>query len=229
MKWVSGLVGMALVLQGATVGAISVAAAQELPVAIVCVLSGKAVARFDGQRTEIKLFQRLRSGTSVETDAGSSLMLAFFTGDRYELGEKTSVVVRRTDVDRKKGAIQQLAPVPAMIDIAPIAREENPGGRFAGTRIRAGGGSGKSITNLYPSGGAATVADAAFVRFDGVDGYQRYRVEVEDETGSTVLAVLQRRFRFLPASFGQAPVTTGACGRWTLKNPHCGGRRCSLR
>ena len=189
MKQVSRLVGLVLVLNCWSWIGIATTAAREAPVAIVAMLSGKAVARFDRQRSELRLFQRLRPGTSVETEAGSSLVLAFFTGDRYQLGERTSAVVQPASLDRKKGMIQQLAPVPVMIDIAPIAREERPNTRLAGTRIRTGATTGRALTNLYPSRGAATVRGALFVQFDPVPGYQRYKVDVEDESGTPVFSV----------------------------------------
>jgi hypothetical protein len=167
----------------------SSAAMVEEPVAIVCVLSGKAFAKADNKRTELEIFQRLRPGTFVETDTASKVVLAFFTGDRYEFGEKTSGTVERTGVAGTKGAIRQLTPIPVMIDIAPIAKEEYPGTRLAGTRIRTGEAAGQWLVNLYPSGGAAALAETAVVRFDPVAGHQQYRVELEDERGNTIFAV----------------------------------------
>ncbi len=180
------IVAIALQLSSCVVAAF--AATLQQSSAIVCLVSGKAFVRFDDERTEIRLFERLRPGMSVETESGARVVLAFFTGARYELGEQALVTVGRAAVETKKGAIRELPPVPAMVVIAPIAAEEKPGTRLAGTRIRAGR-PGELIANLYPSGGVATFAHSAVVRFDPVEGYQRYRVEVEDETGNAVFAV----------------------------------------
>ena len=134
-----------------------VAAMLEEPVAIVCFLSGKAFTEFENNRSELRLFQRLRPGTFIETETGSKVVLTFFTGDRYEFGEEASGTVGHKGLDDEKGAIQKLTPVPAMIDIAPIARNENPGTRSAAIRIRKDDAARKSISILYPSAGAATV------------------------------------------------------------------------
>lgn len=187
---VRGLVGVMLGVHGCCwIGAVPVEVAEDGAVAIVAVLSGKAAARLDSRRSELKLFERLRSGTSVETEVNSTLVLAFFTGDRYELGGAASAVVRGADLDRREGPIRRLSPVPALIDIAPIAREERPSARLAGTRIRTGAAIHHSMLNLYPSEGATTVRSAAFVQFDPVPGYQRYKVDVEDESGKPVFSV----------------------------------------
>jgi hypothetical protein len=162
---------------------------QQEPVAIVCLLSGKGSATFDKKRTELRLFHRLRSGTVVETEAGSRVVLAFFTGDRYEFGEKASGTLGRTGLDSKTGEIQKLTPVPATLDIAPIAKDEKPGTRLAAARIRTGAGPGKSFSNLYPAEGAATVAEAALLRFDAVEGYQKYKLDLEDETGNAIFSM----------------------------------------
>ena len=164
-------------------------ATQEEPVAIVCLFSGQGSARFDAKRTEIGLFQRLRPGTFVETEADSRLVLAFFTGDRYEFGESASATLGRTGLENTKGQIQKLTPVPATVDIAPIAREDKPGTRLAAARIRANSTAGKSMSGLYPSNGAATIAETVVLNFDAVEAYQKYKLDLEDVTGNTIFSI----------------------------------------
>jgi hypothetical protein len=146
------------------------------------------MAKVDDKWMELQLFQRLRPGSIVETQAGSRVVLTFFTGKRYEFGEVSSGTLGRSGLERRKGAIRELAPVPAMIELAPIARQEKAGTRLAATRIRTEDG-GRSILNLYPSEGATTFADTTVLRFDPAHGYEKYKVELEDETGNTVFAV----------------------------------------
>ena len=63
-------------------------------VAIVCFLEGKAWILEPGEkeRGKIDLFDWIKIGAIVETDIEAKLVLAFSSGDRYELGEKTKVV-----------------------------------------------------------------------------------------------------------------------------------------
>jgi hypothetical protein len=167
----------------------SVAISAEEPVAIVCLLSGKSFANVDGKQSELELFQRLRPGTIVRTEARSKVVLALFTGDRYELGELSSATLGRTSLERTKGSVSQLSRVAAIVDIAPIAKTERPGTRMAGTRIRTGGSAARSIPNIYPSAGATTVSATTVVRFDPVAGYGKYRIELEDEKGMSLFVV----------------------------------------
>jgi hypothetical protein len=159
------------------------------PVAIVCLLSGKAFTNVEGKPGELVQFQRLRTGTIVRVGAGSKVVLAFFTGARYELGEMASVALGRSSLERSEGPVTQLSRVPTIVDIAPIVKEERAGTRMAGTRIRAGGSAADGITKMYPSTGVTTVADATVLRFDPVTGYEKYRVELEDETGMSLFGV----------------------------------------
>jgi hypothetical protein len=165
------------------------AAAAGEPVAIVCLLSGDAFARVGGKGGKLELFQRLTSGTVVSTAAGSKVILAFLTGDRYELDAGAAVTLGRAGLSRSSGPVSQLPRVPAIADIAPIAKDERPGTRMAGTRIRTGGTAAGSIANLYPSMGAAVIADRAAVGFDPVAGHEKYRVELENERGESLLVV----------------------------------------
>jgi hypothetical protein len=155
-------------------------------VAIVCFLSGTGFVRVAGKRTGLELFQRLRPGSAVEVARDSTMVLALFTGDRFEFGAQSAATVARTGLDRRKGPIRELPPVPAMIEIAPLASEGNPGARMAGTRIRGTGR--QSIGNLYPAGGDAVRLESAAVRFDPVPGYERYRVVVENDRGNVVFS-----------------------------------------
>jgi hypothetical protein len=167
----------------------SLAAPPEDAVAIVCLLSGDVFETLDDKRTQLRLFQRLKPGTVVETESAARLVLTFSSGARYELGEKASATVGRTALESRKGTVKTLPSVPPAIDIAPIAKEEKQGTRLAAARIRTADASGRSISNLYPSNNAATLAQSASLRFDPVAGYQKYRVEVEDETGNAVFSV----------------------------------------
>jgi hypothetical protein len=165
------------------------AAIADEPVAIVCFLSGTGHMTVDRKRTELDLFQRLRSGAAIEVAKGSRMVLALFTGDRFEFAAMSSATLAPTGLVRRQGPIRELPPVPAIVEIAPIVKEERAGGRMAGTRIRAGNTGTPSIGHVEPSNGAAVVAASAVVGFDPVPGYERYRVTVEDDRGNAVFSI----------------------------------------
>jgi hypothetical protein len=157
----------------------------EAPVAIVCSLSGEAFVQVGAGRTPLTLFMRLKPGAVVQTAEASNVVVTFFNGHRFELGQRASGAVGPDGLRQTSGPVRRLVSVPAVIEIAPIARADNPGTRLAATRIRTGARDGP-VANLYPSAAAASVSDATTVRFDAVPGYERYKVDVEDATGNNV-------------------------------------------
>ena len=202
------------------------------PVAIVCFLAGKAFAKLDGKRTELRLFQRLGPGTVVETDAG-------FEG-RADILYWRSLRIRRKGfcddrcghaLDSQKGAIQKLAPVPAMIDIAPIARERKTGHTFGcGQDPGRRRGRENRFPTCIPPKVRPTVAQTAVVTFRSCGRVPK----IQSRSGRR-----NREYRvFGGDGFNNGPdfswrpsarrrVTTGGCEHWTRRNPQCGERRCS--
>src|SRR5437870_1184781 len=79
-------------------------------VAIVCFLSGKSVSSADPNKP-LGLFQMLKANTMVRTASGGRLVLAFMTGDRYELGENSSAMVGQADLKNTKGSVRKLSSV----------------------------------------------------------------------------------------------------------------------
>ena len=157
--------------------------------AITCSILGDARLVQDGKRIKLKLFEWLKPGQQVETASRSSVILAFVNGDRYEIREKSLANVQETTLKALSGTVQKLAPVPAMIKIAPIAKGEKAGIRSAAARFRGNLDRLKPIPNLYPSEGAAVLAEAATLRFDPVEGCEKYDVRIETETVINILSV----------------------------------------
>jgi len=157
-------------------------------VAIVCFLEGKAWILEPGEeeRSEIYLFDWIKIGAIVETDSEAKLILAFSSGDRYEIGEKSKITVGRDGFTSKTGSIKELKPVPAMPQIASISQESRPGSRLGGIRLR---GSKRIISGLYPSEEATVLADDAILTFEPLEGVEKYRIEIEDEWGNNIFSL----------------------------------------
>jgi hypothetical protein len=157
-------------------------------VAIVCFLEGKAWVLYSGdkERSEIDLFDWIKTGAIVETEKEAKLVLAFSTGDRYELKGKTKATVGEKGFTSHTGSVKTLTPVPVMPQIASISRESIPGSRLSGIRLR---DSKRVISGLYPSEGATVLVDKAMITFEPLEGVEKYRVEIEDEWGNNVFSV----------------------------------------
>ena len=157
-------------------------------VAIVCFLEGKAwiLEPDTEERVELDLFDWILIGSIVETDIEAKLILAFSSGDRYELGEKTKVSIGQNEFTSQTGSIKKLQPVLVMPQIASISKGARPGSRLGGIRLR---GSKRVISGLYPNEGATVLVDKAIVAFDPIEGVERYRVEIEDEWGNNIFSV----------------------------------------
>jgi hypothetical protein len=151
-------------------------------VAIVCFLQGKASAQEPGQaeRKDLRLFDWIGSGSAVETGPDAKLVIAFSTGDRYELGEKTSVVLGKDGLRSQSGSVKKLESVAVMPQVMSLTGEVKPGSRLGGIRLRS---SKKTISNLYPNEGDTVLADQTVLTFDPLPKIEKYRVEIEDEQG----------------------------------------------
>jgi hypothetical protein len=151
-------------------------------VAIVAGLAGRAIVRAPGaEAREVRLFDWVRTGATVETASGSSLTLAFANGSRHELGASASATLSSSGLTRSSGPVKVLTPIPPLPQIAPLASDAQPGARAAAVRIR-----GKRITGLYPRGEVTALPDETRLRFAPVPGATNYRVEIEDESGVVV-------------------------------------------
>jgi hypothetical protein len=160
----------------------SVAPDSQAKVAIVCFLQGKASAQEAGQPEpkDLRLFDWIGPGSAVETGPGAKLVIAFSTGDRYELGERTAVVLGKVELSSQSGPVKKLEPVSVMPQVISLTGEIKPGSRLGGIRLRS---SKKTISNLYPNEGDAVLADRAVLTFDPLPKIEKYRVEIEDEQG----------------------------------------------
>jgi len=156
--------------------------------AIVCFLSGNVSAQEPGQtgRKDLGLFDWLSAGTEIETGPGARLVIAFSNGSRYELGEKSAVVLGKNSLKSQSGPVKPLESVPVMPQILSLAADVQPGNRLGGIRLRS---SKPTIANLYPSEGDALLPDQAVLSFEPLPDVRKYRVEIEDEQGRDLLSV----------------------------------------
>lgn len=160
----------------------------EEKIAIVCFLEGKAwVSESDKkERSEIALFDWMDAKAVIETGSGTKLILAFSSGDRYELKEKAKATLGKDGFTSLKGSVEKLAPVPVMPQIVSISKEARPGSRLGGIRLR---GAKRFISGLYPSEGAKVLAEKAVLTFEPIEGVEKYRVEIEDEWGNNIFSI----------------------------------------
>ncbi len=159
-------------------------AAANAPVAIVYSLAGEAsLAAPHAARRPLRLFDRLGAGTTVQVGPGARLALAFVTGRRYELGERSRVTLGAKDLATRSGPVRALPRVPPLPRISPIAAKDRPGAKAGAVRIRA-----ESLTDLYPDRGATALAEKTVLRFQPVAATRGYRIEVQDDRGRSVFA-----------------------------------------
>ena len=152
-------------------------------VAVVSSLTGNAwvSAPPEMKKDTVRLFDWLPAGSLVDVGSGSSLILAFSNGSRFELGEKTKAAVAASGLTAASGTLRPLDSVPPMPRMASIASGNPAGARSGAIRIR-----GQRIENLYPRADTATLPEGTTLRFSPIDGAARYKVELEDESGRTL-------------------------------------------
>ena len=163
--------------------AAAAAAAGGEPVAIVYSLSGSAwIQPSSGARQKAERFAWLSADASVDVGAGSTLLLAFVGGSRYELGPGARATLASDGTLRAPtGPVRPLASVPPLPRLAPLA--ERPPTRAGALRIR-----GTRIAGLYPHLDASAIPDQAVLSFEPLPGSTGYKVQVEDESGNAVFS-----------------------------------------
>ena len=112
-------------------------------------------------------------------------MLVFFDGQRFRVEASSQAIVDPAGTRVEIGSVRRLEPVPAMVEIPPLAR---PSRHAAADRIRHEAVSGAQTFELYPRDSALLIEDA-YLRFTSTEGPGVYRVEVIDSAGREVYAV----------------------------------------
>lgn len=190
----------------------------EKNVAIICLLDGKAWISDPGgmNRRDASLFDWIATGAAIETAPGAKLVLAFSSGSRYELGEKAKVVLGQEKFASESGFVKKLDSVALMPHIASLIGEAKPGSRLGGIRLR---GSKRTIANLYPSEGDSALSDNIVLSFDPLEGAEKYRVEIEDESGNNIFSI---ETTSPPVTVSPGVIKPGANYYWQVRSLETG-------
>jgi hypothetical protein len=155
-------------------------------VALVSWIAGPTTLRAaaDAPPETLALFARLAPGAVLETSPGATVTVVFFDGQRQTVAGSSRVVVRPTTLYAEVGHVKRLAPLPVIVDLAPLLRNGSPGWKTPATPLRGGGGN--AVARLHPRDGAPVRRGAAILSFDVDPAVQVYRVVVEDEEGHAI-------------------------------------------
>jgi hypothetical protein len=157
-------------------------------VSVVTAVSGKAALVSPADRKgPVARFDWLPAGAVLTTEAGSSVTLLFADGSQFEIGEKSRVTVTLGGPKPPGSTVHRLEAVPPIPRLAALAEGQHLGSRSGAIRVRQG--SGVRVQNLYPNVLSASIPSSTTLRFAPIEGASRYRVELEDDTGKTILDV----------------------------------------
>jgi hypothetical protein len=152
------------------------------PAAIVSSLEGSATVRVGpGTARPVRAFDWLPEGATVQAASGSTLVLAFVDGSRYELRDGARATLAASGPKSTSGTVRALSSIPPLPQLAAIPAPAREGSRPAAVRLRA-----NRLTGLYPGGGWSSLAGETCLAFVGVPGAARYQVEVEDDSGHKI-------------------------------------------
>jgi hypothetical protein len=155
-------------------------------VSVVTSVSGNATLSAPTNRKgPVSRFDWLPAGAVLATDQGSSVTLIFADGSRYEIGERSRITVTPGGPKPLGNTVHRLEGIPPIPRLAALADAQHLGARSGAIRVRQG--SGMRVQDLYPNATSASIPDNTSLRFAPVEGASRYRVELEDDTGKTVL------------------------------------------
>jgi hypothetical protein len=174
-----------------TVLAAMAAAAQERTteaVSVVTSVSGSAILVAPTNRKgPVSRFDWLPAGAVLETDSGSSVTLIFADGSRYEIRGKSRITVTPSGPKPLGNTVHRLEAIPPIPRLAALAGGQHLGSRSGAIRVRQGAS--MRVQNLYPNSSSMSIPDSTSLRYAPVEGASLYRVELEDETGKTILDV----------------------------------------
>jgi len=157
-------------------------------VSVVTSVTGSAILVAPTDRKgPVSRFDWLPASAVLETDPGSSVTLIFADGSRYEIGEKSRITVTMGGPKPLGNAVHRLETIPPIPRLAALADGQHLGSRSGAIRVRQG--SGIRVQSLYPNAASVSIPDNTSLHFAPVEGASRYRVELEDETGKTILDV----------------------------------------
>jgi hypothetical protein len=154
-------------------------------VALVALASGTCTARATATAPAVplRLLDRVRPGTRLETNPDGRLVIVFLTGERFEIGPGSSATVGPAGLGETRGTVSPLSPVSPHVTLTPLAAPAEVSRRAGAVRVR-----GEDRLAMYPSESAALVTKDAVLRFSPVPGAERYAIAVEDEAGNTVFS-----------------------------------------
>jgi len=176
---------LALAATAAPLPAATDGAAPPPAVAIACRVEGAAARRPAPE--PLALCRRLLPGARLTVAPRSRVTVVFFDGRRYALEAEARALVEADGLRVEAGRARRLAPVPGVVDLAPILRDGAPRSRAAAVRIRGEAGA-AALRGLEPREGAAVLRGAAVLSFAPSPGIESYRVTVDAEDGSAVFA-----------------------------------------
>jgi hypothetical protein len=181
------MVRVPIVAAGVIFFAARLYAANAEPIAIVYGLTGQASVKTPSAAAKrpAQRFEWLPAGAEIEVASGASVLLAFASGARYELGGGSRATLSAPGgFGASSGPVRALPSVPPFPRIESLAAEARPGARAGALRLR-----GLRIRGLYPCDDASVLPNETVLSFEALPGTPRYKVQVEDETGNTVLDV----------------------------------------
>ncbi|MBP7777223.1 MAG: hypothetical protein KA371_08855 [Acidobacteria bacterium] len=177
-----------------------------LPAAIVTLVQGTVESRQPpASALLLQRFDRIAAGTSVETAADASVILAFRSGARTRIDGGSHVRIETDGVTRLAGSVTPLARVPVVPLVAAVA---GAGRVVAAVRVRADG-----IVVRTPDRGMTTTADATALVFEPVAA-NVYDVEIED---GAARIVWRKRVPASPARVPAGVLEPGHAYRWQVR------------
>lgn len=159
----------------------------ETAVSVVASLSG--TASIDGKARlparKLELFAWIPAGSTVSVGTGSSLILVFGNGSRFEMRDGARATVTPDGLKNISGIIRELSRVPVLPKLASIEDTEKTAITAGAVRLVRG----NSIDDLYPRARARSLPDETTLRFSPIVGAVDYTIVIQDHDGGAVLKV----------------------------------------
>jgi hypothetical protein len=202
--------------------ALSFLAAEEPAAGVLASVAGSVTVTEPGGHTgKAHVFDWLKVGATIRTEAGARVLVVLENGARYELGERVSAKLERGNLHVVAGDVRRLPGLTEIPKLAAIA--DTVSTKHGGVvRIR-----GPKLQHCYPVANAAILSNQPTFSFQPITGVTSYVIEIENEEGKVVQ---RRESPGTPVTLPAGVLNAGSMYYWEARGvepqgdgPQCGG------
>jgi hypothetical protein len=157
------------------------AAAEEPAAGVLASVTGTATVMYPrGGAMPAHPFDWLKTGASIQTEAGAKVLVVLVNGAKYEVGERSRATLEKGTMHKVSGDLRRLPGLTEIPKLAAIS-DKLSSTRGGVVRIR-----GTKLKQCYPAPGVAILPGESTFAFDPAANITSYVMEIENGEGNVI-------------------------------------------